>query len=55
MKFEELPESWQREVKHLRSEVAKHRTRAKQARAAERQLEAIRAVLDVHTTQETNR
>lgn len=51
--FADLPEWAQKEIKHLRSEVAKHRTRARAAHAAVRQLEAVRAVLDLHTTQET--
>lgn len=55
MTFDQLPESWQREVKQLRAEVAKHRIRAKENHAAKQQLDAVKAVLAMNTATQGDR
>ena len=49
MEFDELPKSWQRNIKKLRQDVAKYRTRSRKAEERARRYERL---LDALTNKE---
>lgn len=49
-RYDQLPDWAQQEIKQLRAECAKFRTRAKQHQAAQRQLDAVKAIIALEDT-----